>query len=74
MCTLHENWNYNIALTAFFAVILMGLGEGCLFSGGICIHNLCCGFLMIAKYNSSDNNGVKKLNCNGENCIHKIRG
>lgn len=64
----------NVALLAFFAVILMGLGEGCLFSGGICIHNLCCGFLIIAKYNFSDNNGVKNSNCSEENSIHKIRG
>lgn len=37
------------ALTAFFAVIFMGLGEGALFAGGLGIFVPACGFLLLAK-------------------------
>ena len=37
------------ALTAFFAVIFMGLGEGALFAGGVGIFIPACGFLLLAK-------------------------
>lgn len=36
------------ALTAFFAVIFMGFGEGALYSGGVGLYLLCGGFIILA--------------------------
>lgn len=39
-----------ICLMAFFAVIIMGMGEAALFSGGQGIYILSCSFLLLARY------------------------
>lgn len=39
-----------ISLVAFFTVIIMGMGEAALFSGGQGIYILSCSFLLFAKY------------------------
>lgn len=51
------------ALAAFFAVIFMGLGEGALFSGGMGIFVMACGFLLLARcdYRGSEDEEEKSL-------------
>lgn len=41
-------------LAAFFATLFMGFGEGALFSGGIGLYIMACGFICLARYDFSD--------------------
>jgi hypothetical protein len=46
-----------ISLMAFFAVIVMGMGEAAVFSGGQGIYILSCSFLLLARYRSDSDDG-----------------